>query len=376
MYAQLLNSLRLVSDPRRDRRKVYPLDYILLIIFASTMSGCRSWYEIEDYAEDWEDSIKAIYRSLSGDTTDYELPAHDTLNRVVSLLDPEYFEKAYRTWLMSFLPIGDEKHLCLDGKTMRGVKKLDFEHSAHVVSAYNPAEMASVAQVYLDSKSNEINGIKLLLEQLDLSDTLVSIDAIGTQTEIADQIKRKGGDYVLCVKNNQKHSLQEIESLFAPIFQQHIERYEHTELSHGRIETRVYELIAEPLSLESNPILERWAGLKSVLRVSRKREDKKTSKVSEETVYYISSIADLERLRQAIRSHWAIENNLHHCLDVYLGQDTSHKRLGNVPQIMDVILKINLFILMHLREKTGLSIPRLQKKLSRNTPEQITALSF
>lgn len=83
---------------------------------------------------------------------------------------------------MSFPPIGDEKHLCLDGKTMRGVKKLDFEHSAHIVSAYNPAEMASVAQVYLDSKSNEINGIKLLLEQLNLSDTLVSIDAIGTQS--------------------------------------------------------------------------------------------------------------------------------------------------------------------------------------------------
>lgn len=162
----------------------------------------------------------------------------------------------------------------------------------------------------------------------------------------------------------------------APIFQQHIERHEHTELSHGRIETRVYELIAEPILLEDNPILERWAGLKSVLRVSRRREDKKTSKVSEETVYYISSIAELERLRQAIRSHWAIENYLHHCWDVYLGQDASHKRLGNVPQIMDLVLKINLFILMHLREKTGLSIPRLQKKLSRNTPEQITALSF
>lgn len=122
--------------------------------------------------------------------------------------------------------------------------------------------------------------------------------------------------------------------------------------------------------------MERWEGLKSLLRVSHRREDKKTGKVSEETLYYISSISDLERLRQTIRSHWAIENNLHHCLDVYLGQDASHKRLGNVPQIMDVVLKINLFILMHLREKTGLSIPRLQKKLSRNTPEQITELNF
>lgn len=376
MYPELLRSLRLIADPRIDRNKLYPLDYILLIIFVSTMSGCRSWYEIEDYAQDWGDALKDIYRSLTGDSTDYALPAHDTFNRAVSLLDPKLFEEAYRTWLMNFLPLGEEKQLCLDGKTMRGVKKLDFEHSAHVLSAYNPKEMASVAQVYLDCKSGEINGIKLLLEQLDLNNTLVSIDAIGTQTEIAEQIISKGGDYVLCVKNNQKHSLQEIESLFAPLFHKYIERYEKTELSHGRIETRVYELIAEPLSIERNPILERWEGLKSILRVSRKREDKKTGKVSEETAYYISSIADLERLHNAIRAHWAIENNLHHCLDVYLGQDASHKRLGNVPQIMDIILKVNLFILMHLREKTGLSIPRLQKKLSRHTPKQIIALKL
>lgn len=115
----------------------------------STMSGRRSWCEIEDYAEDREGCIKSIYRNLSGDTTDYELPTHDTLNRVVSLLDPDHFEKAYHTWLMSFLPIMDEKHLCLDAKTMHGVKKLDFEHSAHVVSAYNPSEMASAVQVTL-----------------------------------------------------------------------------------------------------------------------------------------------------------------------------------------------------------------------------------
>lgn len=176
---------------------------------------------------------------MTGNTEDYGLPAHDTLNRAISLLDPQAFEQAYRLWLSSFFPIEDERHLCLDGKTMRGVKKLSFEHNSHVVSAYSPKNMACVAQVYLDHKSNEIHGIKLLLEQLDLSDTLVSIDAIGTQTEIAEGIIQKGGDYVLCVKNNQKHSREEIESLFAPIFQKHIERVELSELSHGRIETRL-----------------------------------------------------------------------------------------------------------------------------------------
>lgn len=131
----------MVSDPRIECQKLYPLDYILLIVFVSTMSGCHSWYEIEDYAEDWSEELKAIYRELTGDTEDYGLPAHDTLNRAISLLDPQAFEQAYRLWLSSFFPIEDERHLCLDGKTMRGVKKLSFEHNSHVVSAYSPKNM-------------------------------------------------------------------------------------------------------------------------------------------------------------------------------------------------------------------------------------------
>lgn len=123
-------------------------------------------------------------------------------------------------------------------------------------------------------------------------------------------------------------------------------------------------------------MLERWVGLKSVLRVYRKRVDKKSGATSAETSYYISSITDLERLHKAIRSHWSIENHLHHCLDVYLQQDASHKVQGNVPQIMDIVLKINLFILMHLKVKLGTSLPRLQKQLSRKTPQQIIKLNF
>lgn len=164
------------------------------------MSGCDSWYEIEDYAEDWSEELKSIYRELTGDTTDYGLPAHDTLNSVISLLEPQSFEEAYRSWLSSFLSTEEERYLCLDGKTIRGVKKLSFEHHSHVLSAYSPKDMASVAQIYLDNKSNEIQGIKLLLEQLALKDTLVSIDAIGTQTDIAETIIHKGGNYVLCVR--------------------------------------------------------------------------------------------------------------------------------------------------------------------------------
>lgn len=175
-----------------------------------------------------------------------------------------------------------------------------------------------------------------LLDVLDLGGTVVSIDAIGTQTAIAEQIIDKGGDYVLCVKANQSLSLQEIEAYFRPLFQKYILLDEQTELSHGRIETRRYESILNPLEIEANEVLTRWKGLRSIHKVVRKRRDKKSDKTSEEVAYYISSLTDLSLLKQAIRGHWAIENKLHHCLDVYFGDDASHKR---TPAIVAMVLK-------------------------------------
>lgn len=365
-----------VEDPRLDRKKQYPLDYILLIVFIATLSGCSSWYEIEDYSEEYHDELRAIYQALRGLEAPESLPTHDTLNRCISLLSPQAFEEAYRSWLEAFLSQQSGRHICIDGKTMRGVKKLSFDSSSHVVSAYSPRDMSALAQVYIDHKSNEIPAIKQVLSILELEDTLISIDAIGTQTSIAEEIVSRGGHYVLCLKGNQSHSLQEVEALFCPLFEKHIHREETTELSHGRIETRRYESILNPLEVEENEILSRWFALRSVHKVTRIREDKKSGKRSEETSYYISSSEDLPRLRQAIRGHWAIENQLHYCLDVFLGQDVSHKRVGNVAQIMDIIQKINLFIIQRLKQEMKTSIPRLQKKLARLKPKQIIELKF
>lgn len=376
MYSEFFASLQLVPDPRLDRKKVYPLDFILLIVFLSTISGCSSWYEMEDYAQEYEDELKKIYESLSGQAFRQSMPTHDTLNRCMSLLSPEAFELAYRSCLEKFISVSSGKHICIDGKTMRGVKKLSFDAEAHTVSAYSPGDLSALAQVYINRKDNEITAIKQLLNCLDLQDNYLSIDAIGTQTEIVETIVSKGGHYVLCVKGNQAHSLQELESYFCSLFKQYIQKEEQVELGHGRIETRCYESIVSPLSLEDNPILSRWAGLQSIHRVSRKREDKKTGKCSFEQVYYISSSSDLPRIREVIRNHWAIENKLHYCLDVFLGQDASKKRAGNVAQIMDKVQKYNLFLYERLKLSYKTSIPRIQKKLARLRPQQIILLKF
>ncbi len=248
-------------------------------------------------------------------------------------MDVDAFEGAYKRWIEGFISATSGKHICIDGKTMRGVKKLSFDTQSHVVSAFSPQDMCSLAQLYIDRKTNEIPAIHQLLHLLDLNGAVVSIDAIGPQTAIAEQIIDKGGDYVLCVKANQSLSLQEIEAYFCPLFQKYILLDEQTELSHGRIETRRYESILSPLEIEANEVLTRWKGLRSIHKVVRKRRDKKCDKTSEEAVYYIFSSTDASSLKQAIRGRWAIENKLHHSLDVYFGHDSSHKRAKNVAQI-------------------------------------------
>ena len=376
MYDSLFESLGMVPDPRIERKKIYPLDFLLLIVFLSTLSGNTSWYEIEDYAEEYEEELKSLYEMLTGHQLMHTMPSHDTLNRSISLLDVEAFEGAYKRWIEGFISATSGKHICIDGKTMRGVKKLSFDTQSHVVSAFSPQDMCSLAQLYIDRKTNEIPAIHQLLDLLDLNGAVVSIDAIGTQTAIVEQIIDKGGNYVLCVKANQSLSLQEIEAYFCPLFQKHILLDEQTELSHGRIETRRYESILNPLEIEANEVLTRWKGLRSIHKVVRKRRDKKSDKTSEEVAYYISSLTDVSSLKQAIRGHWAIENKLHHCLDVYFGHDASHKRTRNVAQIMDIIQKINLLIIERLKTNMKSSIPRIQKKLARMKPQQLMTMQF
>lgn len=142
---------------------------------------------------------------------------------------------------------------------MKGVKKFSFDASSHILTVYSPKELSTIGRY--DRKQNGIIGIKDLITCIDVQNALVSTDAIGIQREIAEQIVSQGGDYIFCVKANQAHSLQELESLFCPLFQKYIQKDEQVELGHSRIETRCYESILEPLSIEDNAILARCANL-------------------------------------------------------------------------------------------------------------------
>lgn len=373
----IFNQLLTVEDPRMDRCKKFPLGYILMTVFTATISGCSSWYEIEDYAKEYKDDLELLYERISGNPCNCGVPSHDTINRAISLLDPKQVEKVYTAFLKESFEITTGRHICLDGKTMRGVKKLDFDADSHCVTAFDPKQQASLAQVYISTKSNEINAIKELLAAIDLQDSIVTIDAIGTQTEIAKSVVEKGGDYILQVKDNQRLAKEEVESFFCPLYDSHIEHQKQTDFGHGRIETRQLSSIINPLSLDPNSILDKWHDIKSIHKMTRVRTDKKTDKSTSEVTYYISSLTDSQQVFKLIRDHWAVENKLHYMLDMLFREDYSTKRARNAAQNMNIINKINLTIIQRLKDKLNASSTlRLRKKLARMTPEEIFELQL
>lgn len=373
LFSQLLT----IEDHRIDRCKKYPLDYILMIVFTSTLSGSSSWYEIEDYAHDYQEDLARLYEYISGNPCDFGVPSHDTINRAVSLIAPKEIEASYLSFLTECFEITTGRHICIDGKSMRGVKKLDFDAQSHCVTAFDPEHYASLAQVYISGKSNEINALKDILKVLDLKDAVVTIDAIGTQVEIARKIIDKGGDYILQVKDNQRMSKEEIADFFCPIYKSHIETQEQIEAGHGRIETRQMDSVTMALLQEENECLAKWKGLKTIHKMTRKRIDKKTGKSSSETTYYISSMTENNKIFKLIRQHWAVENKLHYMLDMLFKEDYSTKRARNAAQNINIVNKINLTIIQRLKEKEkNSSTLRIRKKLARMTPLQIFNLEL
>jgi len=249
------------------------------------------------------------------------------------------------------------RQICIDGKTMRGVKKLSPDTESHIVSAYDPHLQFVLSMDAVPVKRNELDAIRRLLDELDVTDALITIDAIGCQHDVAEQVLEAGGDYVLQVKGNQPTLLQELEDSFPNISKGYTVNKEEG-LEHGRIEHRqMKSVVLSPEMLDDSYAFKDSAGIKSIHQITRKRYDKHQGKETTEMSYYISSIEDSKRIFRAIRDHWKIENQLHYMLDVYLGEDGWSKRAGEADINMELMAKIDLFILQRLKAKLGKSIP-------------------
>lgn len=338
---EILKNIEFIEDIRQQAKVRHKLLDIVVIVLFAKLANADDWEEMEAFAECHEEFLRQYIGLENG------IPSHDTLQRVMGNIDPQHMQNLYEKW--NALLSTDEgeklkKIICIDGKTMRGNGNR-HQKPNHIVSAWSDEDGFCLGQKAVEEKSNEITAIPQLLDTVRVKGHVITIDAMGTQTAIAEKIKAKRADYVLSVKESQKNLYTEISEYFADddLLKETKGRagYKKTEeKSHSRIETREYYQCDRIKWMEEKG---RWKGLKSIGMV------RKTIKDGEKTVtenrYYISSLPlDIGLFSRAVRQRWSVEV-MHWHLDVTFKEDANTTQDKTAAQNLNIINKWSLSIL-------------------------------
>jgi len=297
-----------VQDPRMDRTKLHRLRDIIILAICGVICGAEGWVEIEEFGKAKEAFFTDLLDLPNG------IPSHDTFGRVFACLDPKQFEASFVQWVQGISKTV-KGVVAIDGKTVRcSHDRVAGKKALHLVSAWAVENRLVLAQVATEEKSNEITAIPILLRQLALAGCIVTIDAMGTQTKIAEQIIEQEGDYVLALKESQGTLYEEVKATFALAEKDHFTniQYESDQTvgkDHGRLEKRKYWTISDPAIVEYLDPEKRWRGLCAVGMV--KAERRIEQETSLETRYFLLSFASVQTFAYAVRGHWGIENSLH-----------------------------------------------------------------
>lgn len=358
-----------LDDPRNRREPQHRLMDIVTILLLAVISGADSMVAVETYGQRkqaWLETFLALPHGI---------PSHDTFSRVLAQIDPQQLQDCFLKWV-SHLSETLELHLIsIDGKTARGSYDREQGISAlHTVSAWASEHRLVLGQQTVAAKSNEITAIPELLQLLDITGAIISIDAMGTQTKIAAQIIAQGGDYVLGLKGNQGNLHQSVKAFFkqaaANAWSDIDYSYTETvESGHHRMEHRQVWAVPLDQGLDLSG-RQRWKGLKTIVMVKRQRQ--LWNKTTTEVCYYITSVeADAALLARAIRAHWGIENSLHWVLDVTFRQDASRIRTGHGPANMAVVQHLCLNLLNQAPSKQSLAMKRYSAALDHHFALQV-----
>lgn len=351
-----------VPDPRVKRTRKHPLTSVLVLSLLAIICGADSFVAIELYGECQEEFLKTFLDLPNG------IPSHDTIGRIFSVLSPSALRAAFRGWIASLVEVTDGEVVAIDGKTLRR----SFRHAGdkafvHMVSAWATENRVVLGQIKTEEKSNEITAIPRLLELLRIKGATVTIDAMGCQKAIAQQIVAGEADYMLAVKENQPTLHSDIIALFNraakdPEFLDGLDFCETTSKGHGRVEVR---RCWTSTALDELSRSKQWSNLACAVLVEVDRTV--DGKTSTEQRYYISS---KKRLRSKtalsiVRSHWGIENEVHWVLDVAFREDDCRVRAGYAAENFAVMRHITLNLLKKAACKVGIKNRRLRAALDR-----------
>ncbi len=325
-HIEFIKHFSSLKDPRQIKKSLYPLEEILFLVLCAVLSGADDWVAISLFGKK---KIKFLRRFLSFANG---TPSHDQLGNVFAAIDEKQFRQCFIDWASS-LHQAIKGVVAIDGKTLRrSFDKAGGKSAIHMVSAWCSEQNLVLAQTRVDKKSNEITAIPELLELLEIEGTIITIDAMGCQRDIAQLIISKKADYIFSLKGNQGTLREDVELFFKEQLSVNyidttVSCHKRIEKSHGRIEVRKITVCTDISWLQKR---HNWPGLTSIIMVEYECEV--DGKTRHETRFYISSIdANAEFMANAIRQHWGVENGLHWVMDMVFRDDECRIRKDNSP---------------------------------------------
>jgi len=367
--SSFLAHFSLLEDKRQQAKVRHKLIDVVFIAVAAFIAGCDDWDVVLFWANERIEWFKRFLELPNG------IPSIHTFRRTFRMIEPRQFEKCFIGWARELARDAAMHTVAIDGKTLRGAKDGDESKSSiHIVSAWLSDNGLTLGEVKTGEKSNEITAIPELLDLLFIEGSVVTIDAAGTQKDIAAKIVNDNhADYVLAAKMNQPNLCADIELYFtgrdreaeaaeaekrkaaagedaAPVAPIYLGRpafldddYQYKKVSekgHGRIEQREYFLVPNVDCLRDKEL---WTGAKSVGMVVSKRTIVKTNETSTEERFFICSITGIDQFAASVRDHWGIEST-HWVLDVAFSEDKSRIRKENEPENVALLRRIALNI--------------------------------
>jgi len=360
MSATFLRFFDSISDPRIERCKKHNLIDILFLAISAVISGSEGWEDIENFGHIKLDWLRQ-YRPF-----DAGIPRHDTIARVICRLKASEIEQAFQGWVSSLIETTGCDVIAVDGKAARrSFSTKDRKNALHTVSAWSCQHQLVLGQVAVDAKSNEITAIPELLYMLDIENSIITLDAMGCQKEIAKQIIDQKADYILALKGNHSGMRKELEAWWHKLqregfTEENYDEYTQTDSGHGRIETRTCRQ-----TLINKKWLDKkyqWTGLNSIIEVKSDVHEKSSGKETTETRWYISSLSlDAEQSLYAVRNHWQVES-MHWMLDMTFREDESRIRKGRGALAFNVMRKIAMG--MFKQDETKSASVKAKKKMA------------